>query len=298
MRSSLQSRPTRRHCRVRGLIAAIVAVGIPGCSTVLGIDANRSVVSETLDAGAWDCLGAPSEALDPSRQVELTLLVMDALQSSTAAGAIDGGSDLDTVSGVWLPGVAVQGCALRDLNCESGSTSVVTTNSAGAATFSLTQDFAGYFEMRRSDLVPATLYPGNLLVGQPVASFPAYDISPAGLRDLASTITPEAIGLDPAGNVGHAIVTVYDCLDHQAPLVSVTYSTSAPSTVPYYFADGLPSSTATMTDSYGLAGAVNLPIGSMTVTAALPSSKTPVGMTAFLVRPGALTFAWIRARTH
>jgi hypothetical protein len=294
----------------RRFAAAVGVMSVAGCSAVLGIDADRSLAGHPSDAsagdasagdagaGAWGCLGAPREELNPNEHVDLTLLVMDAVQASTAAGAIDGGSDLDTVSGAWLPGVAVRACALRDLDCDSGTTPMVTTDDGGAATFHLMEDFAGFFDMRRSDLVPATLYPGQFLIGQSIASFPAYEISPAGLRELASSITSESLGLDPSGSLGHALVTVYDCLDHQASGVTVAYSASGASTVPFYFQGGLPSATATSTDAYGLAGAVNVPTGAMTVTASLPATKTPVGMTAFLVRPGALTFAWIRARTH
>jgi hypothetical protein len=282
----------------RAVAALVVLTWIAGCSTVLGIDANRRVAAVTADAGAWDCLGLPDEKLDPNEQVSVTLVVMDAIQGSTAAGAIDGGSDLDTVSATWLPGVAVRGCAVRDLDCRDGLTPVVTTNGMGAATFQLTQSFNGFFDMSRSDLVPASLYPGNFLTGQSIASFPAYEISPSELRDLASSISSNPVGLDPNGTVGHALVTIYDCQDHQAPGVSVTYSVSGAETVPFYFQDGLPSGKARETDGFGIAGTLNAPIGSLTVTATLSSTKTAVGMTAFSVRPGALTFAWIRARTH
>ncbi len=106
-------------------------------------------------------LSAPDQELDPSLDVDVTLLVMDALQPSTAAGAIDGGSDLDTVKGAWLSGMSVRECTLRDPMCASGSPPVV-TGEAGAAEFHLTGDFAGFFDLRRSDLpCPRPFIPGT-----------------------------------------------------------------------------------------------------------------------------------------
>jgi hypothetical protein len=287
----------------RLVAASIAASSIAGCSTVLGIDANRTVASGAPDAAAdaadpWGCLAAPDEELNPEEHVAVTLIVMAGVEPSTSAGAIDGGSDLDTVSGTWLSGVSVRACALRDLDCEGGAAAAATTDSTGAATFRLMENFNGFFEMSRSDLVPGTLYPGNFLTGQSVASFPAYAVSPAELQGLAAIITKDTVELDPEGSVGHALVTIYDCQDHQAPGVSLTYSASDAQTVPFYFQDGLPSGTATETDSYGLAGALNVPVGAVTVSGTLASGGRSVGMTTFLVRPGALTFAWIRARTH
>jgi hypothetical protein len=292
--------PRARRAVGRLVAASIASSCVAACSTVLGIDANRTVGSSAPDAATdpWGCLAAPDQDLDPEEHVTLTLIVMDGAEQSTSAGAIDGGSDLDTVSGTWLPGVSVRACSLRDLDCDDGDASTTATDGTGGATFHLMETFNGFFEMSRSDLVPATLYPGNLLTGQSVVSFPAYDVSPAELQGLAMLVTSNSLGLDPTGAVGHALVTVYDCQDHQAPGVALTYSASGSQTAPFYFENGLPSGTATKTDGYGLGGALNVPVGSVTVTGAHAADGRSVGMTTFQVRPGALTFAWIRARTH
>ena len=63
--------------------------------------------------------------------------------------------------------------------------------------------------------------------------------------------------------MGHAVVTIYDCQDHQASGVSVTYDNLGPQSVPYYFSNGLPAKEETKTDGYGLAGAVNVPVGTL-----------------------------------
>jgi hypothetical protein len=284
-----------------------VLVASHGCSMVLNIDSNRHVTqpldAATSDAGVndWSCLSAPNEEFQPGLQTKLTLVVMDGQQPSTSAGAIDGGSDLDTVNGTWLGGVTVRSCPLRDLDCDSSAAASQVTDSLGLANFDLAQDFVWYFDLRRPDLVPTTLYPGNLLANDSIASFPAYAVTPSEFDELAASIMVDDAGLDPNGSVGHVLVTIYDCKDHQATGVAVTFSPTTPGMVPFYL-DGLPNRNATATDDYGIAGAVNVPVGSVAVSAYLPATPTraafPVGMTTFSVRAGAVTEAWIRARTH
>jgi len=283
-----------------GSIGTLVSAG---CAQVLDVDTDRRVAPVEAGAGPWDCLGAPDERLDPHLDVDLTLVVMDAVQSSTSAGAIDGGSDLDTVSGTWLPGVSVRACALRDPDCNDG-TQAAMTDDAGKVDFRLNGDFAGFFDIRRPDLVPATLYPGKLLAGQSTTSFPAYDIRPDDFVSLALLATNSAPTLDQDSGVGHVIVTIYDCQDHQAPGVSLTYDSRSSKTESFYFQNGLPNLKATQTDGYGLAGALNVPVGPLAVRAyfAPPhdtdAGAASLGMTTVDVRAGSLTFAWIRTRTH
>jgi hypothetical protein len=308
----------------------VLGVGLlagAGCSAVLGIDADRYLAAprEAADAApdgaseaapdgasdatpirlgdggsdaaaiaAWDCLSQPPELLDPDLQVTVTLQVMDAVKHSVAAGSVDGGSDLDTISGSWLPGVAVRPCDLLDPDCENAPKPVLTSD-AGTAAFQLTGAFAGFFDLRRSDLVPATLYPGNLLAGQTMATFPAYGLRPADFEAIAQTAN---VPLELDAGVGHALVTIYDCQDHQASGVLLAYENQGATAIPFYFEDGLPNPAATETDGYGLGGAINVQVGTLTVTATLATSGARVGTTSFDVRRGALTFAWIRVRSH
>jgi hypothetical protein len=298
-----------------------------GCSAVLGIDADRYLAAprETADAGTdgssdaapdgssdaaptglddarndaalidpWACLSQPPEVLDPDLQVTVTVQVMNAVDYSVAAGSVYGGSDLDTISGSWLPGVSIRPCDLLDPDCTTAPKAVV-TNDAGMAVFELTGAFEGFFDLRRSDLVPATLYPGNLLAGQTTATVPAYGIRPGALEAIAQNAD---VSLELDAGVGHAFVTIYDCQDHQAAGVVLAYENQGASAIPFYFDNGLPNPAATETDGYGLGGAINVQVGTLTVTATLATSGARVGTRSFDVRPGALTFAWIRVRSH
>ena len=291
-------------------VAAVAILGIVGCSAVLGIEPNRHVAAPAdsgapapVDAGPdrWSCLSNPTQNINPSVVVSLQLLVMNASSPSTSAGSVDGGSDLVTVSGDYLSGVTVEACSGLDTACQDTTVQTGVTDDGGAANFLLHNDFNGFFNLERPDLVPARLYPGALVAGETPVSFPAYDISPADFTLLASTLGNVTPNLDPSVMTGHALVTVYDCQDHQAPDVSFTYS-SPGNGIPFYFNDTLPNLMATHTDSYGLGGIINVPTGLMMVQAWIPgdggAAMTQVGQVSFQIRAGAISFAWIRVRSH
>ena len=297
------------------MVGALILLGAYGCSGVLGIQADRYLVTdagsgaeagpvdagadaplEPVEAGPWGCLGQPVDPVNPAAQVDLTVLLFDPLQNSTAAGSVDGGSDLVTTSYTPLTGVSIRYCSVRDPSCNNPSPWVV-SDSAGLSEFHVPGDFAGFFEFQRSDLLPASFYPGRLLDKETPITFPSYDFSADGLQVLASTVTTSAIATDPDGGLGHAFITMYDCQDHQAAGVSLTIDNSTPETVVFYTVGGLPTSKTMQTDNYGLAGAVNVPVGSLTVNATLAATLTPIGSINVIIRPGAITFGWVRVRT-
>jgi hypothetical protein len=259
------------------------------------VDAAPDTV--VVPSGPWGCVQLPNEQLDPSLEVTATLQVFSAVQPSYGAGQVDGGSDLNTVSATWFPGVSVTSCALLDPGCAHGTPPVL-TDDAGAATFHLTGAFSGFFSLSRSDLVPWSFYPGNLLAGATSTNLPTFGIDPTDFTILASQVTMAPPSFATDGGVGHTFVSVYDCEDHQAPGVALTYSTAGAETAVFYMKNGLPSTMATETDGFGIGGAINVPIGNLTVKATLVKGLMPVGSADVAIRPGALTHAFIRVRTH
>jgi hypothetical protein len=296
--------------RTRAAVAAAIwigagAAGAAGCSSILGIEPNRYLAQADASTvahadagreGPWDCLGtsAPASATSP---LQITLIVMDGLQPEVSAGSVDGGSDLATVSGAYLPGITVRACALLDPSCASATTRV--TDDGGNATFDLDTSFRGFFAMNgmlgTDPGVPVTLYPGGFLAADDRTSIPAYEVSVPGMMFLAGAVTPAPLALGPDAGAGHLLVNVYDCHDHQAPGVKIAYDNPGAS-VPFYFMGGFPSPMATETDSFGLAGAIDVPPGTQTVTASLAGKGTTIGSATVLVRPGEVTWAWIRVR--
>jgi hypothetical protein len=264
-----------------------------------GAGVHDAAPDTVVPSGPWGCASLPNEQLDPNLKVTATLQVFSAVAPSTASGMVDGGSDLNTVSATWYPGVSVVVCTLRDPGCTHPTpTPPALTDDGGSTTFQLTGDFSGFFSLTRSDLVPWTFYPGNLLTGATSTNLPTYGISPQDFSALAVAVTSAPLSFDQDGGLGHTFVNVYDCEDHQAPGVTLTYSTAGAETATFYMKDGLPNTMATQTDAYGIGGAVNVPVGNLTVKATLAKDLTPLGSAVVLIRPGALTHAWIRVRTH
>ena len=66
----------------------------------------------------------------------------------------------------------------------------------------------------------------------------------------------------------------------------------------YYLAGGLPTTGASETDSLGGGGAVNVPVGPLTITATLAGTNKTLGSMKIYIVPGTETYAWVRVRTH
>jgi hypothetical protein len=247
------------------------------------------------DAGPWDCLNGPGETLDPSASSALSILVYDPTQAFTAASAVDGGSDLDILSYTPLRGVSVAECPL--FNSCASPTSEQLTNDAGIAQFSVNGAFNGYFMLTRSDLVPSTFYPGQLVTGLSEATDPTVMLSPGTASGLGASLGVP-VALDPDGGLGNAIFSIFDCDDRHGSGVVFTISNSVTETLLYYIKDGLPSTAATETTTYGTGGVNNVPVGSLTVTATLFATQKPLGSVSVVIRPGQYSYLWIRARTH
>jgi len=253
--------------------------------------------SEPGDAAAdpWACLDQPPQVTSSS-PVAITFKTFDALDPITTAGPT-GGSDFTVVSFVPLPGIAIEGCTFSDTSCSMPATPVGTSDDAGEATLTVPDNFNGFFSLTRTNYLPLAHYPGPLLAD--ASSFaPAVSmIEPQAAISLAEALGATA-ELDAGASVAAVFVEMYDCFDRYAAGVSLAMSATDSTTVPFYIASGLPSRTATQTDSSGTGGAVNVPVGPLTVTATLAATNRALGSVEVVIRPGGATSAWIRARTH
>jgi hypothetical protein len=247
-----------------------------------GIDAS--------DAGdgavnIWGCLSQPPEVLNPNQQITVTLTAFDALQPITTAGP--SGSDLVPVAYSAVGSAAIRGCLVTDPLCSEPVATAI-TNDAGVATVSLPGDFVGFFDLSTPGYFPSATYPGQLLAM----------LQTGELQLLADALgVTMYTGLD--AGVGQAFFEVYDCYDHHAAGIQFTLlGDGGPDTVQWYLSNGAPSTTATQTDSVGAGGAVNVPIGALTVRATLASTQQVIGTINPIITAGATTFAFVRVRTH
>jgi len=106
-----------------------------------------------------------------------------------------------------------------------------------------------------------------------------------------ATLT-KLFGLPPVDTkLGIALLTVLDCNRNQATGVSVAVDQVSTETEGFYEKNGTISATATQTDSSGVAGFVNVPVGARTFTVDLAATKAPIGSLGAYVFPGAVTYA-------
>jgi hypothetical protein len=254
-------------------------------------------VSSPGDAGAdpWACLDEPPQVTDTSA-VAITFKMYDVINPITTAGSM-GGSDFTVLSFVPLPGIAIQGCSSLDPTCSSPTAPPETSNDAGEATLSVPDNFNGFFELTAAGYLPFDLFPGPLLADASTFAPPVSMITPVAAISLADAIGA-APDLDAGAGVGAVFVAIYDCSDRYAAGVTFSIPGTTAATVPFYITSGLPSAKATETDSSGTWGAVDVPVGALTVTATLAATSRPLGSINVMIRAGGAATAWIRARTH
>jgi hypothetical protein len=226
--------------------------------------------------------------------------VFNPLGAFTYAGTIDGGSDLDLAVYTPIPGVSVAECQLLDPSCQIPTAQQI-TDDGGVAHFETNGAFAGFFRFGGAEdagLVPVTFYPGSLLNNVAETTFPTFMLTYAGEEGFAATGLPAAIDGSP-GSPGNANIEVFDCQDHHAAGVEFSSNDLSSGALIYYVKGGVPSTSATQTDSYGTGGINNVSsLTSLTVNATLAATATPIGSVTFPIHPGALTIAWIRPRAR
>jgi len=177
-------------------------------------------------------------------------------------------------------------CRKLDVGC-SNPVSTRIVDSAAGATFSVDAAFSGYLQ------VTADGYVSSL-----------YFFNPPVDRDLTTAMIPiatqatyatlmSAIGLSPSGDRGTVVLEAWDCAGKPAAGVSFSSSNVDAQTKIYYLAGGLPSVSATATDSWGYGGMGNIPAGAVIVNAHLASPSATLSTVSIIVRPMSITFTEI-----
>jgi len=179
-------------------------------------------------APRWQCLEHPPSP-PPSFPVLVTLFFGD----YTSKGAI--------------AGLALRKCDIDDYTCDASPTApLATTDGYGQATLPLPPGFGGYIE------VTGTRY-GQFLLFLPALSSDV-QLGPIYLPNMTTVEDVEsALSVTQDSGKGMVLVVVRDCENAPAGGVTLGLQPSA-GTTPYYFADSLPSPTATQTDDTVAAG--------------------------------------------
>ena len=227
----------------------------------------------------------------------MTFFVADALLPITTAGP-QGGSDFTVLGYTPVSGITVVACNALDVLCSEPVTAAPVSDDAGGATVVVPDDFAGFFQFTGPGYVPSKAYVGHLLADASTFQAPFPILATSATLTLAGALGVPMI-LDPEAGVGHFFFQVYDCFDHLAPGVSFSLAIDpGPDTLQWYLTTGIPSTTATQTDSRGAGGTLNVPAGAVLVTATLAATQTTIGTVNTVIDPGWATYGWVRVRTH
>jgi hypothetical protein len=185
-----------------------------------------------------------------------------------------------------IPGATIRVCRKLDVTC-SNPVSSQTISSPQGATFSLENGFSGYLQAEVENYLPSL-----------------YFFNPPLDRDLTTIMIPVAtqaeyvallsvMGVTPNPQRGTAVFQSFDCIGNTAAGISYSTLNSDPQSKAFYYSGGLPSPTATETDSFGYGGVANLPAGSISVNTHLSTPRADLAIISLVVRPQTLSFALV-----
>jgi len=87
------------------------------------------------------------------------------------------------------------------------------------------------------------------------------------------------------------LLHAFDCQGNNASQVVFSITPNDGQAIPYYLSSGLPTRSSTETDVSGYGGFVNLPSGTVTVTATDSRTKTVIDTLTLVVRAGSATWS-------
>lgn len=221
----------------------------------------------------WSCLARPAEQASAP------------VFSGNAPQVIYSLQMVDLSSGVIYRNLQVRACALTDVSCANPLTDMLGVNEQGRVDVPLFQNFTGYLEITSDELVPQLFYVNAPLQPRTQPDFPLAMVSIASLGPLL-----QLLGAVEA-NTGIIAIRTFDCQGVTANGVSLTSNNDQAR--PWYFVDGLPSSTESETGPEGLAGFINVPPG-LNVVRAEGADGTDLGPQSMVVRPGWMSSMYLR----
>jgi hypothetical protein len=196
----------------------------------------------------------------------------------------------DYVSGSPLVGFVVRGCGATDFECETTKAGPATTSAQGTVLLQWPVDLNGYIE------VSGPGYPTTLLFSTPIPSA-NFEVdlplpSTLALAQLEGSITT------PQPGRGTVLAVPHDCTGGAAAGVSFMLAPSDGATQ-FYFADTLPSASATQTDStagFAVGGFFNTSASTaLTVSASVVENGLSLPPSVLFARPGGLSIVYVYA---
>jgi hypothetical protein len=188
-------------------------------------------------------------------------------------------------------GFFVRPCSKMDVTCASPLTPPASPDQNGIATITVPSGFDGYAEVI-SDSVSADS-------GLPKYAPSLVFFNPPPVADTSNTMTamfsPESLAalaglngtqLDPT--LGSLASGAFDCKGQLTAGVSLESDRTTQSTRRFYYIDGLPNFEASATGPAGYGGFINLPVGTIRLTAKLEATGQTIASASVFTRAGYL----------
>ncbi|MBI5485994.1 MAG: hypothetical protein HY905_01540 [Deltaproteobacteria bacterium] len=214
----------------------------------------------------WSCLGSVTWATPTETSLDMT------------------GTVLDYVTDAPIEGATVKVCARSDAACAT-PLDEGTTDALGQVTLTVplgTTGFDGYFDVSATGYVTVLRY-----TVEPITEMPPEAGRIVSMADTTTfAMLAAAAGVTPDPTRGHLVISALDCNPTYAAGVSLEVDTADVSSTAVYMIGGLPSTSATETDSSGAAGFINLPAGAATISTTLVSTGEAIASTDITIRAG------------
>jgi len=188
----------------------------------------------------------------------------------------------DLVSRKPVPDLQVDLCRKVDVECGEPVQKLL-SDQTGTVVVPIEAAFTGYVSVHGLTTIP-TLYFFNPPIDHN-QDIPALSLSNATSR--GALLGQLQASSDRAGILLHAV----DCTGKPASGVTFAIAPSDPAAIAYYLSSGLPTRSSRATDVSGYGGFVNLPSGTVTVTATDDQTKAVIDSLTLVVRAGSDTWS-------
>jgi hypothetical protein len=268
----------------------ILALGLMGFGCSALVDAGRVQCSNDADctkrgAGFADtmCVESVCRAMDPWSCANHPKLVA----TDSAPIPVDF-TLFDAITQMPIDGAKTALCGKLDVECASPMAEG-RTSSQGTVHFNVSPLLDGYVLITNEGYDPTMMFLPPVLEAVNLGAYPLTSIE-------AVSLLGQQLGQTLMAGTGRLLTISAGC-DHQtASGVALTGEKLGDSAVGFYAVGGLPSLSATATDSSGFAGFLNVEPGSITLNAKAENGHK-AGRVALLVRPGYVSIRRIQPWT-
>lgn len=224
--------------------------------------------SDAAAIGPWSCLGNVADPDPPAGNVTLSFPFWNAVNDAP------------------IEGITVVPCAKLDLGCTAPLAPQTVTGADGFFSTQVPGGFDGFLKVGWSESYPTVVYINPPQVNSNVLTDSDLVTSTEFTEVVA--VAGDGMAIDPT--LGHLFIGTDDCMLNDAAGVHLDLDHVAPNTVQTYLVGGLPSSTATETDSDASYVAINVPTGPIIVTATLVATGQRIGVATGNISAGQFTY--------